>query len=76
MLVLIYVGFEWTVNRIYVEEGTSLQLRYKGPLIFGSRERAKTGFWAEEGANRYPGKTPRARPTFLLPDLVGKGNRQ
>jgi hypothetical protein len=32
-----------------VEEGYSLQLRYKGPLVFGSREPAKTGYWAEEG---------------------------
>ncbi len=48
-LVLLYVGFQWTVNRVYVEEGESLMLRYKGPLIFGSRARAKTGYWAEEG---------------------------
>jgi hypothetical protein len=27
-------AFEWTVNRVYVPEGKSLQLRYKGPLIF------------------------------------------
>ncbi len=43
------VGFVWTVNRVYVEEGNSLMLRYKGPLIFGSRKRADPGFWAEEG---------------------------
>ncbi|MBM4090279.1 MAG: band 7 protein [Planctomycetes bacterium] len=48
-LAICYVGFEWTVNRVYVPEGESLQLRYKGPLIFGSRERATTGHWAEEG---------------------------
>lgn len=41
--------FHWSINRIYVEEGYSLQLRYKGPLIFGSRETAKAGYWAEEG---------------------------
>lgn len=29
-----YEVFEWTVNRVYVPEGKSLQLRYKGPLIF------------------------------------------
>ena len=39
----------WTINRIYVEEGYSLQLRYKGPLVFGTRETAKPGYWAEEG---------------------------
>lgn len=44
-----YVAYEWTVNRIYVEEGNSLMLRYKGPLVFGSRKTAKPGYWAEEG---------------------------
>ena len=48
-IVMLYIGFEWTVNRIYVKEGESLMLRYKGPLIFGSRERATAGYWAEEG---------------------------
>lgn len=48
-VVLLYMGFVWTVNRVYVHEGESLMLRYKGPLIFGKRERAKTGYWAEEG---------------------------
>ena len=48
-LLLLAVGFHWTINRIYVNEGHSLLLRYKGPLIFGSRDTAKTGFWAEEG---------------------------
>jgi len=41
--------FHWTVNRVYVQEGHSLMLRYKGPLIFGNREQAKTGHWAQEG---------------------------
>ena len=31
---LLYEGFDWTVNRIYVPEGKSLLLRYKGPLFF------------------------------------------
>lgn len=43
------VWVEWTINRVYVEDGQSLMLRYKGPLIFGSRERARPGHWAEEG---------------------------
>ena len=47
--VIAYLAFAWTINRVYVEEGHSLRLRYKGPLIFGSRERAKPGYWAEEG---------------------------
>ena len=29
-----YEAFDWTVNRVYVPEGKSLLLRYKGPLIF------------------------------------------
>ena len=29
--------FEWTVNRVYVPVGKSLLLRYKGPLLLGSR---------------------------------------
>jgi hypothetical protein len=51
ILVVVLGGtvFHWSINRIYVEEGYSLQLRYKGPLVFGSREPAKTGYWAEEG---------------------------
>ena len=49
VIAVLSVGFVWTVNRIYVDEGESLMLRYKGPLIFGSRERAKTGYWATEG---------------------------
>ena len=45
----IYGFFSWTFNRIYVTEGQSLQLRYKGPLIFGSRKTAQIGHWADEG---------------------------
>jgi hypothetical protein len=41
--------FHWTVNRIYVDPGHSLLLRYKGPLVFGSRQTAKPGHFAEEG---------------------------
>ncbi len=48
-LLLLAVAGHWTFNRVYVDEGESLQLRYKGTLIFGSPESAKTGFWAEEG---------------------------
>jgi hypothetical protein len=31
---VLWEGFDWTVNRIYVPEGKSLLLRYKGPLLF------------------------------------------
>lgn len=43
-----YVTFEWTVNRVYVPEGKSLMLRYKGPFI-GSGKKAKPGDWAQDG---------------------------
>ena len=37
----------WTINRVYVPEGKSLQLRYKGPLLFGSRATARPGHFAK-----------------------------
>ena len=46
---ILYGGFVWTVNRVYVPQGHSLQLRYKGPLLFGDRKEAKAGHFAEEG---------------------------
>ena len=49
LAVMFGLVFHWTINRIYVEEGQSLMLRYKGPLIFGNRIKAETGMWAEEG---------------------------
>lgn len=50
IMILLFAGwFHWTINRIYVPVGQSLQLRYKGPLVFGSRKKARTGYWAEEG---------------------------
>ena len=52
VVVLLALGafgaFEWTVNRVYVEPGHSLMLRYKGPLL-GKAEYAKPGHFAEEG---------------------------
>jgi hypothetical protein len=42
-------SFHWTANRIYVPEGQSLMLRYKGPLLFGKRTQAKKGHFANEG---------------------------
>ncbi len=43
-----YEAFDWTINRIYVPEGKSLLLRYKGPLvmIYGNKY-AEKGFAAE-----------------------------
>lgn len=49
LCVFVWLFFSWTFNRYYVHEGYSLQLRYKGPLVFGSRKTAKIGHWAEEG---------------------------
>ena len=48
MLIMAAAGFHWFVNRVYVEQGQSLQLRYKGPF-FGTAKMAKKGYWAEEG---------------------------
>lgn len=42
-----WLAFNWTVNRIYVPEGYSLQLFYKGPLV-GTPQQAETGKWAQE----------------------------
>lgn len=49
MLAIAAFMFHWTNDRIYVPEGQSLQLRYKGPLIFGQRIQAEPGMWAKEG---------------------------
>ena len=44
-----YEVFEWTVNRVYVPEGKSLLLRYKGPLVFTWRtKKAEIGQFADE----------------------------
>ena len=48
---LFMLAMQWGVNRIYVEEGQSLMLRYKGPLFFefwASRKTATPGTFAEE----------------------------
>ena len=44
---LLYGGFQWTVNRIYIPQGSSVILRYKGPLIpIGTMKSAKNGHFA------------------------------
>lgn len=48
-LLFFWLLAEWTVNRIYVPEGYSLLLRYKGPLLYGSPGHAQQGYWAKEG---------------------------
>ena len=47
-LLILYAAFELLVNRIYVDEGKSLLLRYKGPLVVGRRQHAKLGYFANE----------------------------
>ena len=42
------LAFVWTVNRVYIHPGQSLQLRYKGLLLFNAPE-AKKGYWAQKG---------------------------
>jgi len=37
---------DWGINRVFVPPGKSLLLRYKGPLIFGSRNAPKPGHLA------------------------------
>ena len=51
IMLLIFVAgfFHWTVNRVYVPEGHSLLLRYKGPILIGSRQEAEPGHYADEG---------------------------
>lgn len=44
-----FFAFEWIVCRIYVDEGYSLQLRYKGPLLLGSGESPPPGSMAQYG---------------------------
>jgi regulator of protease activity HflC (stomatin/prohibitin superfamily) len=48
-LALIAFSLHWVVNRVEVPPGHSLLLRYKGPLLFGSRKTAQPGYWAAEG---------------------------
>ncbi len=38
-----------TVNCIYIPEGESLMLRYKGPLLLGSATKAQPGHFAQKG---------------------------
>ncbi|MGE0755632.1 MAG: SPFH domain-containing protein [Pirellulaceae bacterium] len=45
---LLYMGVQWGLNYVYVPEGSSLLLRYKGPLVWGRPSRAE-GRFAQEG---------------------------
>ena len=49
-LLLLIAGtcFHWGVNRVYVPEGQSLLLRYKGPFLTAGKMPEK-GYWAQDG---------------------------
>lgn len=81
-----YLGiWQWTVCRIEVPPGSSLQLRYKGPWPFGSRPQAAEGTLAQTDSRGRPlqvgilevmpgpGRhfySPLEYETKLIPDLV------
>jgi hypothetical protein len=46
---VLYQGFNWTVNRVYVPEGKSLLLRYKGPLFLTWHNKYAEGKFAQDG---------------------------
>jgi regulator of protease activity HflC (stomatin/prohibitin superfamily) len=48
-LIALYVGFLWFFCRVYVPEGHSLLLRYKGPLLLGTAVEPEPGRLAHEG---------------------------
>jgi hypothetical protein len=48
-LALVAFTFHMMVNCIYINEGESLRLRYKGPLVFGSGKPAALGQYAQPG---------------------------
>jgi len=48
-LALVAFTFNMLVNCVYINEGESLRLRYKGPLVFGSGKPAVVGQFAQPG---------------------------
>jgi len=72
-LVVLVVGwqaFQWTVNRIYVDQGESLLLRYKGPplpFLPGVRPQGKPGHLAQVDEDGDP------LEVGVLEQLVGPG---
>ncbi len=67
---IIYQGFNWTVNRIYVPAGKNLLLRYKVPLFLTWNNKYAERPLRTRRRNRRLGKNARSRTAFLLPDLV------
>jgi regulator of protease activity HflC (stomatin/prohibitin superfamily) len=65
---VLYEGFVWTVNRVYVPEGQSLLLRYKGPLLITwGNKYASPGHFAQEGEIGVKEKMPGPGRHFYCP---------
>lgn len=73
LLILVIGGYqfmEWTLNRVYVPEGHSLQLRYKGPplpFLPGSKPTSIPGTFAEVDAQGHP------KQVGVLKEMRGPG---
>lgn len=70
LLVLGYEAFEWTFNRVYVPEGYSLVMRYKGPplpFLPGNCPAAAPGQFAKVDDNGRP------LQVGILKDMLGPG---
>ncbi len=70
LLVVAYELFEWTFNRIYVPEGHSLVMRYKGPplpFLPGNRPEPIPGQFAKVDENGRP------LEKGILKDMLGPG---
>ena len=70
LLVAGYEIFEWTFNRVYVPEGYSLVMRYKGPplpFLPGNRPSAAPGQFAEVDENGRP------LQIGILKEMLGPG---
>jgi regulator of protease activity HflC (stomatin/prohibitin superfamily) len=70
LLVVAYETFEWTFNRIYVPEGHSLVMRYKGPplpFLPGNRPSAALGQFAQVDEHGRP------LEVGILKDMLGPG---
>ncbi len=70
LLVIAYEMFEWTFNRTYVPEGSSLVMRYKGPplpFLPGNRPPAISGQFAKVDEHGRP------LEVGILKDMLGPG---
>jgi regulator of protease activity HflC (stomatin/prohibitin superfamily) len=70
LLVVAYEAFEWTFNRVYVPEGHSLVMRYKGPplpFLPGNRPAAALGQFAKVDEHGRP------LEVGILKDMLGPG---